>query len=100
MTSLANTASRPLHAVTRVIMWANRCGHRQKVKTVSTGIGARVPRKEDARHLTGKAQFVSDIAMPRLWEVAFVRSPLAHARLKGVHVPEQFLDLVVYRRGP
>ena len=61
---------------------------------VSTGIGARVPRKEDARHLAGKAQFVGDLSFPRLWEVAFVRSPLAHARIRSVTVPERYAGRV------
>ena len=56
---------------------------------MSTGIGARVPRKEDARHLAGKAQFVGDLSFPGLWEVAFVRSPLAHARIRSITVPER-----------
>ena len=56
---------------------------------MSTGIGARVPRKEDARHLAGKARFVGDLSFPRLWEVAFVRSPLAHARIRSITVPER-----------
>jgi len=48
---------------------------------MSTGIGARVPRKEDHRHLHGRAKFVGDISVPNLWEVAFVRSPVAHAKI-------------------
>ena len=62
---------------------------------MSTGIGARVPRKEDARHLAGEAQFVGDLSFPRLWEVAFVRSPLAHARIRSVTVPERFSGRVL-----
>ena len=61
---------------------------------MSTGIGARVPRKEDARHLAGKAQFVGDLSFPGLWEVAFVRSPLAHARIRSITVPERYADRV------
>lgn len=45
------------------------------------GIGARVLRKEDARHLRGRGQFVGDLSMPGLQEVAFLRSPVAHARI-------------------
>ena len=56
---------------------------------MSTGIGARVPRKEDARHLAGKARFVGDLSFPGLWEAAFVRSPLAHARIRSITVPER-----------
>ena len=55
--------------------------------TSRTGIGARVQRKEDARHLAGMAKFVGDIVLPRQWEVAFVRSPVAHAKLRGVDIP-------------
>ena len=42
------------------------------------GIGARVLRKEDQRHLQGTGNFVADMVMPGLSEVAFMRSPLAH----------------------
>jgi len=52
-----------------------------------TAIGARVLRKEDARHLAGQAQFVGDIVLPRQWEVAFVRSPIAHGRIKHIEIP-------------
>ena len=51
------------------------------------GIGVSVPRKEDERFLTGRGQFVADIRVPGMREVAFVRSPLAHARIRGVRVP-------------
>src|SRR5579883_433630 len=58
------------------------------------GIGARLLRKEDARHLHGRGSFVGDIAMAGLQEVAFLRSPLAHARLKGVAVPPEIAGSV------
>lgn len=45
------------------------------------GIGARVLREEDDRHLHGRGCFVGDIQMAGLQEVAFLRSPLAHARI-------------------
>ena len=50
------------------------------------GIGARVLRIEDDRHLHGKANFVADMVMPGLSEVAFMRSPLAHARLTAIEI--------------
>ena len=65
---------------------------------MSTGIGVRVPRKEDARHLAGKARFVGDLSFPRLWEVAFVRSPLAHARIRSITVPERHAGRVFTAR--
>ncbi len=46
------------------------------------GIGARVRRKEDFRLLQGHGRYVGDIAMPGIMEVAFVRSPAAHARIR------------------
>ena len=61
---------------------------------MSTGIGARVPRKEDARLLAGKAQFVGDLFLPNLWEVAFVRSPLAHARIDEISIPDEYRQRV------
>ena len=42
--------------------------------------GARVRRKEDARLLTGRGRYVSDVELPRMLHVAFVRSVHAHAR--------------------
>lgn len=53
------------------------------------GIGARVMRKEDERHLRGRGRFVADIAMPGMKEVAFLRSPLAHARICNIAKPER-----------
>ena len=60
-------------------------GDRSGVK--AQGIGARVLRKEDARHLHGKGNFVADMSMPGLCEVAFARSPLAHARITAIEIP-------------
>ena len=51
------------------------------------GIGARVPRKEDSRHMHGRGNFVSDMVFPGQMEVAFLRSPIAHGRLRGVTKP-------------
>jgi carbon-monoxide dehydrogenase large subunit len=50
------------------------------------GIGASLPRKEDSRHLRGRGQFVSDIRMPDIREVVFVRSPHANARIRKITV--------------
>jgi aerobic carbon-monoxide dehydrogenase large subunit len=51
------------------------------------GIGARVLRKEDDRFLRGGGCYVADIALPGLREVAFLRSPLAHARIRSIRKP-------------
>jgi carbon-monoxide dehydrogenase large subunit len=58
------------------------------------GIGARLLRKEDARHLHGRGIFVGDISMPGLMEVAFLRSPLAHARIRGVRIPTELKGMI------
>src|SRR3979490_433570 len=55
------------------------------------GVGARLPRKEDDRLMRGRGQFVADIRLAGLQDVAFVRSPLAHALIRGIHVPERYL---------
>jgi carbon-monoxide dehydrogenase large subunit len=50
-------------------------------------IGARMLRKEDARHLLGDGMFIADIRMAGLQDVAFVRSQMAHARVRGIAKP-------------
>ncbi len=73
-------------------------GDRQLGGVKAQGIGARVPRKEDARHLAGKGNFVADMVMPGLCEVAFLRSPLAHARIVSTQVPDDIAPQIVLRQ--
>lgn len=47
-------------------------------------IGRAVPRPNLARLTQGRAQYVSDITLPRMAHVAFVRSPHAHAKIVGI----------------
>ncbi|MBV9628858.1 MAG: xanthine dehydrogenase family protein [Xanthobacteraceae bacterium] len=47
-------------------------------------IGRSVPRPNLARLTQGRAQYVSDITLPRMAHVAFVRSPHAHARISKI----------------
>src|SRR5579864_3354024 len=51
------------------------------------GVGASLLRKKDDRHLRGRGEFVADIRMPGTQEVVFLRSPYAHARIRGIAVP-------------
>jgi carbon-monoxide dehydrogenase large subunit len=51
-------------------------------------IGRSVPRANLARLTKGRAQFVSDVTLPRMAHVAFVRSPHAHARIRGIETGE------------
>ena len=53
------------------------------------GVGARLLRKEDDRYMRGRGKFIADIRLAGMKDVAFLRSPLAHARLKGISVPER-----------
>ena len=54
----------------------------------SQGVGASLPRKEDARLMRGRGQFVGDIRLPNMWDVAFLRSPYAHGKIQGLDIPE------------
>lgn len=51
---------------------------------MSTGIGARVKRKEDKRFITGKGKYTDDVRNENQAYAAFVRSPHAHALVKGI----------------
>ena len=58
------------------------------------GVGARLLRKEDDRLLRGRGQFVADLSFAGMKDVAFVRSPLAHAHLRGMTIPDAHKDAV------
>jgi aerobic carbon-monoxide dehydrogenase large subunit len=58
------------------------------------GIGASALRKEDDRFLRGRGQYVGDHHFPGMRDVGFVRSPVAHARLMRVNIPERFRGAV------
>jgi len=58
------------------------------------GIGREVLRKEDKRLLLGQGKYVGDMRMPDMLEVAFVRSPVAHARLGQIEKPPGLEHLV------
>jgi carbon-monoxide dehydrogenase large subunit len=47
-------------------------------------IGQAVKRKEDHRFLTGNGQYTDDISLDRMTYAVFVRSPHAHAVIKGI----------------
>ncbi len=61
---------------------------------VAEGVGASLPRKEDDRFLRGRGEFVADIRLPGMLETAFLRSPLAHARIRGIEKPPGSEDSV------
>jgi aerobic carbon-monoxide dehydrogenase large subunit len=58
------------------------------------GVGARVARKEDDRFLRGRGKYIADLQFSNVREVAFVRSPVAHARLISVKIPDHLRSSV------
>jgi len=58
------------------------------------GVGARLIRKEDDRLMRGRGQFVADLRFAGMQDVAFVRSPLAHARIRSIVIPPALKDAV------
>ncbi|MBL26660.1 MAG: carbon monoxide dehydrogenase [Rhodospirillaceae bacterium] len=50
----------------------------------ATGIGVPLRRKEDKRFLTGRGNYVADMKLAGMVQAVFVRSPHAHALIKGI----------------
>jgi len=55
--------------------------------SATRGVGARKVRKEDDRYMKGLGEFVGDMNMPGMLEVAFLRSPVAHGTLQNIIKP-------------
>src|SRR3954463_15430246 len=51
-------------------------------------IGRSVPRPNLRRLTQGRGQYVSDVTLPRMAHVAFLRSPHAHARIVKIDTAE------------
>src|SRR5438105_4689747 len=47
-------------------------------------IGESIKRKEDARFLRGKGNYLDDFVLPNMLEMAILRSPHAHARINSI----------------
>ena len=50
-----------------------------------TGLGARVPRREDKRFLTGKGTYTDDLNRPGQAYAYILRSPHAHATINSIN---------------
>ena len=48
------------------------------------GMGTSLLRKEDARFIRGQGSYIDDIKLPGMLFGALVRSPYAHARIRGI----------------
>ncbi len=57
-------------------------------RAAAHGIGASMARKEDDRFLRGQGQYVGNIRMVGMRDVAFTRSPVAHAHIRKIQKPE------------
>ena len=55
-----------------------------RTRAAREGIGKPVPRKEDARLVTGKGCYSDDFNLPGQAYACMVRSPHAHARLRHI----------------
>ena len=49
------------------------------------GMGASRLRKEDARFIQGKGNYVDDLKLPGMLHMDIVRAPVAHARIKRIN---------------
>ena len=47
-------------------------------------IGQPLRRREDFKLLTGKGRYVDDVRLPGMLHMAVLRSPHAHAEIKGI----------------
>jgi aerobic carbon-monoxide dehydrogenase large subunit len=54
------------------------------------GIGASLARKEDDRFMHGRGEYVGNLRMVGMVDVAFVRSPIAHGHIVAIEKPAGF----------
>jgi carbon-monoxide dehydrogenase large subunit len=66
--------------------------HRQ----TEQGVGASVKRAEDRRFLDGKGEYLADLQVPGMAEAVFLRSPIAHGRIRSIEVPAELRDQVFF----
>src|SRR6476469_7184162 len=57
------------------------------MRTRAQGIGASLERKEDDRFLRGRGDYVANMRLVGMRDVAFVRSPIAHGRIDRIVKP-------------
>lgn len=58
----------------------------QNISQVPQFMGARIIRREDPNLITGKGKYVGDLQPEGMLHMAVVRSPYAHARIRGIDV--------------
>lgn len=68
-------------------------------------VGQSVPRRDGLGHVTGKTTFVDDINFPDMCHLKMVRSPVPHAKIKGIDFSEAekvpgFIRALTYKDVP
>lgn len=58
----------------------------EPIERALNGIGAPLPRLEDARLLTGHGRYADDVVLPNMARAYVLRSPVAHARIRAIDV--------------
>ena len=51
-------------------------------------VGQSVSRRDGLGHVTGRTQYVDDMTFPGMLHLKMVRSPVAHAKIKGIDLSE------------
>ncbi len=64
--------------------WRGQCGPAGRARWALKASAHSVVRKEDRRFITGKGRYVDDVKVLGLTHAHFVRSPHAHAKVKGI----------------
>src|SRR3954469_9668298 len=59
---------------------------RAQMRTVNSLIGSAIERLEDLRFLRGRGQYVDDLARKDMLHAAFLRSSVAHGRIRSIDV--------------
>src|SRR5258708_8411137 len=57
-------------------------------RATKQGLGASVRRNEDRRYLNGQGEYLADMEVRGMAEAFFLRSPVAHGKIKSIEVPE------------
>jgi len=68
-------------------------------------VGQSIPRRDGLGHVTGKTVYVNDIKFPDMLHLKMVRSPVPHARIKGIDFSEAekvqgFVRALTYKDVP
>src|SRR5262245_49356554 len=65
-----------------------KAGEKQQMVDAQSSrfVGRSMQRREDSRLLTGRGQFIADLTLPGMLHAVFVRSQVAHGRIRSIDV--------------